>query len=192
MHQLVQSHYRAPHLTCRVMHLCAAPACHKHATSPETGVCWGLVAAINDSPEPARAALAHTAGSTPGGIGAGLATRGSTRRLGGPLTGQRQRVGVFAHYWAIRSVVVLRYLDSPRCAASEFERFSARPSRRFRVISACHCRTGNQQFRRQPPRRQQPGATRADRRLRRRSRHRRRESRTVSPSPKRHCQLEPT
>jgi hypothetical protein len=43
------------------MHLCSGPTCHKYATSPETDVCWGLVAAMNDSPEPARAALAHTA-----------------------------------------------------------------------------------------------------------------------------------
>jgi hypothetical protein len=72
----------------------AGPACHKHATSPETGVCWGLVAAINDGPEPARAALAHTAGVHAGryrgGIGdpAGLP---DIRAAVGARGGQDQR-----------------------------------------------------------------------------------------------------
>jgi hypothetical protein len=68
------SQYRAPLLTCGYAPL-HRTACHKHATSRETGVCWGLVAAINDSPEPARAALAHTAGVHAGRYRGGFATR---------------------------------------------------------------------------------------------------------------------
>jgi len=66
------------------------PACHKHATSSSGGVCWGLVAAINDSPEPARAALAHTTA----GVHAGRYRGGIGNRQGCPIAAPQSGHGV--------------------------------------------------------------------------------------------------